>query len=369
MKLSNDLTQPDAFDVELEMRRIKRLSEANGPSGFEDEVVSVLRENLSPLDLQEDTLRNLYAPHPGNEGGRPHVMLDAHTDEVGFIVQSIQANGMLRLLPLGSWVLHNVPAHSVRVRNDGGCWIEGTIASKPPHFMTEAERSQPLTWEQLVVDIGAQSADEVKELFHVSMAAPVVPDVRFTEIQDKPGWFRGKAFDCRIGVAAGAATLEAVAGRELEVDVTAVFTTQEEVGGRGAAVAARRVKPDVCIVFEGCPADDTFSSPPESQTAVGKGPMLRHLDRTMITSPRFQRLALDTARELGIPVQEAVRSGGGTNGGLIHQSGLGIPCIVIGIPVRYAHTHYGVSCLDDYSSAIRLAILTTDCILSSIARV
>ena len=137
--------------------------------------------------------------------------------------------------------------------------------------------------------------------------------------------------------------------------LTAAFASQEEVGVRGATVTANRVRPDAAIVFEGCPADDTVVPDYQVQTAVGKGPMLRHIDARMITNPRFQRFALDIAYELGIPVQEAVRTGGATNGSVINLSNTGVPAIVIGIPVRYAHTHYGISSVSDFANGIKLA--------------
>ena len=127
------------------------------------------------------------------------------------------------------------------------------------------------------------------------------------------------------------------------------------MGTRGAAVTANTVKPDLAIVFEGCPADDTVAEPYMIQTAIHKGPMLRHIDARMITHPRFQRYALDLAEELGIPVQESVRTGGSTNGAPIHLSNQGVPVIVIGIPVRYIHTHYGLAAHSDVENAAKLA--------------
>ena len=115
------------------------------------------------------------------------------------------------------------------------------------------------------------------------------------------------------------------------------------------------IRPDIAIVFEGCPADDTCAPPYMVQTAIKRGPMLRHIDAKMITNPRWQRYALNLAEELGIPVQEAVRAAGSTNAAQIHLSGSGVPVIVIGVPVRYAHTHYGISAYSDFENAVRLA--------------
>ena len=123
----------------------------------------------------------------------------------------------------------------------------------------------------------------------------------------------GKAFDNRLGCAAVLSTIERLAGESLAVNVTGAFGSQEEVGTRGAVVTANRVSPDIALVFEGCPADDTVVPDYRAQTVLKKGPMLRHIDARMITNPRFQRYALELAEASGIPVQRAVRSGGATN--------------------------------------------------------
>ena len=165
----------------------------------------------------------------------------------------------------------------------------------------------------------------------------------------------GKAFDCRVGCAAILKTLHELKGEELNVDIVGACAAQEEVGVRGATITANVIKPDIAIVFEGCPADDTVVEPYMVQTAIKRGPMLRHIDAKMITNPRYQRYALGLAEELGIPVQDAVRASGATNGSAIHLSGAGVPVIVIGIPVRYAHTHYGISAYSDFDNAVKLA--------------
>ena len=154
------------------------------------------------------------------------------------------------------------------------------------------------------------------------MGAPVVPDVTFT-YDEKHDLMIGKGFDCRMGCASILHTLDNVKGKELKVDVTAAWSVQEEMGTRGASVTCQTVKPDLAIVFEGCPADDTVVEPYMIQTAIHKGPMLRHIDARMITNPRYQRFALNLAEELGIPVQESVRTGGSTNGAPIHLSKYG----------------------------------------------
>jgi putative aminopeptidase FrvX len=344
------------MDKKKSIARIRRISDANGISGFEDEVLSVLREEGKEFgSFAEDRMRNLYLYRKENSEGKPVVQLNAHTDEVGFMVKAIRPDGMLEFITIGGWIPSNIPAHLVKVKTKDGDYISGLVASKPPHFMTEAEKKAPLEITSLVIDIGATSAEEVTTEYHVGIAAPVVPEASCT-YDEKHDILVGKAFDCRIGCSSILDTLEELEGKDLAVNLVGDFSSQEEVGTRGSLVSTNTIKADIAIVFEGCPADDTVVPAYQAQTCIKKGPMLRHIDSRMITNPRFQRFALDLANEYNIPVQEAVRAAGATNGAPIHMSNDGIPCIVIGIPVRYAHTHYGISSYADVENGVKLAV-------------
>lgn len=345
------------MNKEEELSVIAALSEAKGAPGFEEEVVSVIQPLVRGLgESWTDSMQNFYVKRKENKGGRLMIQLDAHTDEVGFMVQAVRPDGMLEIVPLGGWVASNIPAEKVLVRNVHGAYIPGITGSKPPHFMTEKEREEPLTIKNITVDIGADSDQDAFGHYGIRVGAPVVPDVSFDYWEDS-GLLIGKAFDCRLGCAAMIRVLKELKGKELGIDVTAAFSVQEEVGMRGAVVTANTVRPDMAIVFEGCPADDNcVQEPYRVQSALKRGPMLRYLDQGMITHPGFQKAALDTAEECQIPVQTAVRELGATNGKSIHLSGRGTPTIVIGIPVRYAHTHYGISAYADYDNAVKLAI-------------
>ena len=335
---------------------IEELSNAYGASGFEDDVLLVGRKYGEGLArIEENCIRDLFFYRNENTGDKPVILLDGHSDEVGFMVQAIKPNGTLQFIPLGGWVENNVPAHKVKVRNADGEYISGVVASKPPHFMTAEEQGKNLPLSAMVIDVGATSAEEVVKDFKIRVGAPVVPDVTM-EYNGKNGVMLGKAFDCRLGCACVIETLKELKGQSLDVDVVGVFSTQEEVGTRGAQVAAQTVKPDIAIVFEGSPADDTFTPDYLIQTALGRGPMLRHIDAKMITNPRFIRYAIDLGEKLGIPVQQAVRTGGSTNGAPIHLSGLGVPVIVIGLPVRYIHTHHCYASLCDFENSVKLAV-------------
>ena len=339
------------------LKLIQELSDAPGASGFEDAVVEVARRWCAPIgQLKEDFLRNLYIYRKENTGDRPVVMLDAHSDEVGLVVHSIKPNGTLRFLMLGSWNRNALIGTKVLVRNADGDYLPGIIAAKPVHFMTAAEKETAVNdIANMVIDVGAVSYEDAVENFRIRMGEPVVPDTKFYYDEKRDLMF-GKGFDCRIGCAALIEALRRLEGRELPCDVIAVLSTQEELGPRNSKVTVHHIHPDIAIVMEGCPADDTFTEPYAIQTALRKGPMFRHLDVSAICAPRYQRWALDLAARKGIPVQESVRQGGGNNAASIQTALVGAPSIVCGVPVRYAHAPNCISTYYDLEKSVEMVI-------------
>lgn len=338
-----------------EIERIMHFSDAFGPSGFEDDVIAIARQECASIcEFKEDHMRNLYMELKQNDKKGVHIMLDAHADEVGFIVQAIKPNGTIRFLPLGGWDIKNIIANKVWIKNIEGKRIPGIVCSKPVHFLKAEEKGKSIGFEDALIDVGACNAQEAIEAFGIRIGAPIIPAVTCSYNMEH-ATFIGKAFDCRIGCASVVETLKRLSNKQNANTISATLTSQEEVGERGMICAMQNVRPDIVICFEGCPADDTFEEPYMIQSALKKGPMLRHFDVSMITNPRFQRYALHTAKNHRIPVQESVRKGGGTNGGITHTSHYGVPTIVIGVPVRYAHSPYGIIALQDYQHAVALA--------------
>lgn len=337
-----------------DLQLIEKLSNARGASGFEDEVLLIAREYCKDFArFEEDSMRNLYIYPAFNKGNRPLVMLDAHSDEVGFMVQAIKPDGTLRFIPIGGWNEKSLPSSKVQIYTKTG-YISGVIAAIPPHFLSAEQRNAPGNYDNLTIDIGATSAAEAEE-FGVEVGAPVVPLSPF-EYDEKHGVMQGKAFDDRLGVAALLKTLKLLQKQNLSVDVVGVISSQEEVGERGITAAMGRVKPDAAICFEGCPADDTFSPAYMVQDALRGGVMLRHMDRTVICTPRFTAFARQVAKDNGVKVQMAVRSGGGNNGAYIISANGGTPVIVAGIPVRYIHTFNCIAAWDDFESNVNFGL-------------
>ena len=223
--------------------------------------------------------------------------------------------------------------------------------------MTASEKAnqQGLDIADMVIDVGAVSYQDAVENFHIRMGEPIVPATKF-QYDEAHDLIFGKGFDCRIGCAAALEALRRLEGKELPCDVVLVLSTQEELGPRNSKVTVHHVKPDIAIVMEGCPADDTFSEGYMIQTALKKGPMFRHMDRSLICNPRFQRYVLNLAQEKGIPVQESVRKGGGNNAAAFQTEAGGCPAVVAGVPVRYVHAPNSMSAGCDMENTVRILI-------------
>lgn len=338
-----------------ELKLIEKLSNAKGACGFEDDVLDIAREEMRNFaTIKEDKMRNIYFYSNNNTGNKPIVMLDAHSDEVSFMVHSIKPNGTLRVVSLGRWTNSTLPSSKVKVRNALGEWISGVFVMKPSHFRTASDNvAEPLI-SSLAVDVGATSIEEAKNIYNIRIGEPIVPATLF-EFDDKNGLMFGKAFDCRIGCAALLETMKRISNLKLDVDVVGVLSSQEELGERGCKVSVSNVKPDVAICYEGCPADDTFTESYAIQTALKKGPMFRHMDVSAINSPRFQRYVLDLAQDKGLKLQESVREGGGNDAAPI-QTIVGAPSVTAGIPVRYVHSMNGICAYEDYESTVEVVV-------------
>lgn len=335
---------------------IEELTNTFGAPGFEDEVMEKIKKEVNFLSAERDSINNLYIGLGEKDSAVPTVALDCHTDEVGFIVENINRNGSISFLTLGGWHVGNVPASAVVIKNNKGEYIKGVVTSKPPHFMTDEEKNRLPKMSELTIDIGTSSYEETVELYGIEVGNPIVPDVSFV-YDEKIGVMRAKAFDNRLGCAASIEVLKAIKNNGIKnVNVVGAFASQEEVGLRGAQVAAYRVKPDFAIVFEGSPADDSFKEGTASHGALKKGVQLRVVDGAMISNPRVLKFARDIADKKGIKYQMIAREKGSTNGGKYHISETGIPVLVLGIPTRYIHTHYSYASIDDLTAAISLAV-------------
>jgi endoglucanase len=331
---------------------VRKLSEAAGAPGAEEEVRAIVREVLKGVGtIRHDRLGSLLCEKPGTSA-EPRVIVDCHLDEVAFLVQSINGEGRLALVPLGNWWGHVLLGQRVDVVTERGK-VPGVIGSTPPHHLAADQRGEVLAPEKMYVDLGASSADEVAAL-GVRLGDPVVPCTGFREMA-VAHVASGKALDNRLGVALMCETLLGLCDREHPNTVVGVGAVQEEVGLRGAGTASELARPDVAIVVECTPADD-IPGQTERQAVLGRGPQIRLYDPTAISNRRLVRFVESIAAEHGLGIQLAVRRSGGTDAGAIHRTRAGVPTVVVGIPARYIHSHVALFDWRDYDAGRRLLL-------------
>ena len=332
---------------------LQELTEAHAVPGHEDEVRAIFVDELGDCgELSTDRSGCVFC---ALEGEGPRVLLAGHMDEVGFLVQNITSDGFVQFLPVGGWWEHSLLSQRVEIRTRGGEKIMGVVASKPPHFLPEAQRRQVMTIDQMFIDVGATSRHEVEREFGISLGDPIAPWSPFTSMQ-REDWYMAKAFDNRVGMAGAIQAGQMLADSSRPNRIILAGTVQEEVGLRGAKTAAVHSRPDVAIILEGPPADDTPGfSRADSQGRLGGGVQIRLFDPSAIMNPRLAELAIRTAKEEGIPHQVTVRRSGGTDAGSFHLSQSGVPCVVLGVPARYIHSHNAVIDVNDYLHMVALA--------------
>lgn len=339
------------------LKLIEDLTNAEGAPGFEDKVIEVLATYKGDYDFQVDNLKNAYLNIGTIDPNKPTIMLDSHTDEVAFMVKAIDDRGLLLIQPLGGWIPAHISAQIFKVRNSQGHYYPAVCTSKPIHFMTEAERHKELTFEDLKMDVGAKSRQEVIDRFKITVGQPIVPATQFSYNEDNQVML-AKAFDNRIGCAVAMAVMDQLKDQveDLPFNLVAAFAAQEEVGLRGAVVTSKRVQPTMALVFEGTPADDFTSDEYQEQGRLGYGPQLRHRDNSYIANEWLLDRITQIADQEGINLQHAVRQGGGTNAGSIHLSELGVPVATLGTPSRYAHTNYCYCSYEDFKACVALTV-------------
>jgi putative aminopeptidase FrvX len=324
---------------------LKQLTEAFGPSGCEQEVRKLIIEAVRPYAdrVYTDVLGNLYVEANLHLAG-PKIMLCAHMDEVGLMIVQIEDNGLLKFRAVGGIDHRILLAKVVKI---GPHRIPGVIGAKAIHLQSPEERTKPLPIEQLYIDIGARSREEAEEVVSIGDYAVFATDYR--ELEN--GRACAKAFDDRIGCAVLIEVLKACRQQPL----VCVFTVQEEIGLRGAGVAAYRVQPEIAIVIEGTICFDVVGAPSHGQgTIQGRGPALSIMDASTIANRSFLQTMKRVAEMNGIPYQIRRAVAGGNDVGAIHLSREGVRAGAISIPTRYIHAPAQIISLDDYRNTIRL---------------
>ena len=326
-------------------KSLKELTDLDGVSGFEHDVVAYLREAFADCadEVTVDSMGNLYARRHGSGPG-PHLMLEAHSDEIGAVVKSIDPQGFLRMQPLGGVSPAMLVGRRVRV---GGHL--GIIGVKSGHLQTPEERKSVLGVEALYIDMGVSTDDEVQAL-GIEIGDPIA---YHSPLKRLAGGDRvtGKAIDNRIGCAILLELFRELADTTPAGPVTAVVAVQEEIGLRGARVAAYTLQPDYAVVVDTFMAGDTpdvdyFTEMP---AAIGQGPVLLLTNSAHIGHRGVNRYVREAARAAEVPLQLATVGQGmaATDAGAIYLARRGVPTAGIGLARRYSHTPLCVLDLND----------------------
>jgi len=335
-----------------QVRLLTRLCNACAVSGDEDEVRAIVLEQLRPFvdQARVDALGNVLITRQGNGRNRLKVMLTAHMDEVGLMLthEEDKENGIFRFEVIGGVSERQLAGKRIWI---GRKHIPGVIGAKPIHFSSAEELKSVISLETLRIDVGPGNSSKVQIGDRATFAT------QFSRLGPS---LRAKALDDRIGVAT---LIELVKKAPSNLDLLAAFTVQEEVGLRGAKVAAYALDPQIsinldCTLANDLPALNQTDSPGEENTRyntrLGAGPAIYVLDKGTIYDPRLIRFFVQTAIDQGIPYQIRQPGSGTTDSGSIHKERSGIPSLSISVPARYLHTSAAIARLKDWENYLRL---------------
>ena len=328
-----------------EIRLLERLSNACAISGDEGAVRKIVLDEIKDHvdEVQTDALGNVLAIKRGKSRRRPKVMLAAHMDEVGFMLTHDEGKGIYRFMVAGGIDPRNLAGTQVLVGKDQ---TPGVIGMAPIHLTTASDRSSAVKVENLRIDIGPDNGGKFKVGTRAAFAT------QFMRIGPS---LRGKALDDRIGVTSLILLLKHTPEN---IDLMATFTVQEEVGLRGAKVAAHTLNPDLAFALDCTPSLDMpvwdGSENTQYRSKLGKGPAIYVGDGSTLSDPRLIGLLRETGDDLGIPYQMRQPGGGGTDAGAIHLSREGIPAVSVSVPGRYLHTPVSIVRLQDWKNSVAL---------------
>lgn len=320
---------------------LEALLNESGVSGDEDRIRKIILDEITPFadDIKIDSMGNIIA----YKSGRCHdkkVMLSAHMDEVGFIISGITEKGYLKFKTVGSIDTRIMISKRVKIGN-----ISGIIGIKAIHLQSPSERDSVPRSDDLVIDIGAKSKEEAKKYVHIGDYATF--DTRYAEFGD--GFIKAKAIDDRVGCYA---LCEAIK-KDCEYDLYVCFTTQEEVGLRGATICAYDVMPDIALVVESTTCADVHKVPEhEIVTKCGGGVAITFMDRATIVDREYSDFLYKMATDNGIPVQYKRTTMGGNDAGIIHKTGCGVKTASVSVPCRYLHSPVGVAAKSDIKAVL-----------------
>jgi endoglucanase len=334
----------------------KRLAEIPGGSGFEEEVIKAIAAELRKRtpDVSLDPMGNVT----GKFGtGKRSVMVCVHADEVSLIVKYIDEKGYVYFDLNGMIDERVLLSTKVDICSEKGIHT-GVVGVKNRHLMTAEDLKRPISISELWIDVGAESAEEVRGR-GIEIGDPIVFHPNLQSIGADT--IISKAIDNRVGCAILINLGERMKEEKIDYQLFLVAAVQEEIGSRGAKVAAQSIGPDMAIVVDTVPASDPITPPQQATAECGKGPVIRSMDVNAqgwgtIYSKKIRQKLVATAMRHGIPHQKDI-SRTWTDASTIHTSGKGIPCGGLYIPRRYSHSPLELVKWSDAEKAAELLYL------------
>ena len=328
----------------MDMNFLKELCLAIGISGNETEVKELIKKEVAPYadEITETPLGDLIVFKKGEKAAPKKIMIDAHMDEVGLIINHISEDGYLRFATVGGIDSNVLLGKTVYVNGK----TRGVIGGKPVHLMSPSEKEKAVPTHELTVDIGASTREEAEAVCSVGDLINFEP---FFELSR--GTVKAKALDDRMGCAI---LVELIKGG-MEYDTYFSFSTREEVGSIGAKTAAFTVAPELTIAVEGTVAGDVMgTSSPKACTKMGKGPAVSISDRGTVYDKTFFKKAFELAEELDIPCQARTNNAGSNDAGMIHRTRRGARAAAVSVPCRYIHSPVSMASVSDAENAVKL---------------
>ena len=326
-----------------QIKLLEKLCNAVAVSGDEGEVRKLVLEEVKPLadEVKVDALGNVLATKRGAGRNRPRVMLDAHMDEIGFMIVADDGEGLFQFEAVGGIDTRHLLGKQVLVGRDH---FPGVIGVKPIHLLEADEYTRKVSLDSLRIDLGPGGKARIGE--RATFA---------TKFQRVGPSILSKAIDDRIGVAI---LIELLKHAPANVDLCLSFSVQEEIGLRGAKVAAHFFDPDLAFAIDSTPAHDLPTHDGGENisynTRLGLGPAIYITDGSTLHDPRLVHFLQETAEGAGIPYQFRQPGGGGTDSGAIQRTRAGIPTVSVSVPHRYTHSPISISRVDDWKNTLNL---------------
>ena len=326
-----------------QLKLLEKLCNVIAVSGDEGEVRKIVLEEIKPYadEVKVDAIGNVLAVKYGRGAKRTRVMLDAHMDEIGFFIVADDGEGIYRFETVGGIDVRHLVGKQVLVGKDN---VPGVIGGKPVHLMDNDEAMRKVPLDALRIDVGlggkAKIGDRAGFATKFRRVGPAI---------------MSKAIDDRIGVAT---LIELLKYAPSNVDLCLAFAVQEEIGLRGAKVAAQYFNPDLAIAIDSTPANDLpvhdGSENMSYNTKLGSGPAIYIADGSTLHDPRLVRFLGEVGDAENIPYQFRQPGGGGTDSGAIQRSLAGVPTVSVSVPHRYTHSPVSISRVDDWKNTIQL---------------